>query len=237
MKTENLQFEDALREISANFPDDLVKFVCAPASKKLRPRLIFAVLEALELPVASRQMKIALAVEILHSATLIHDDIIDESPTRRGELSFYEKYGAKKSVILGDYLLSIVMKLLVQINSMRVLEIFSDNILKICEGEFMSPSDENYVEKITKKTALLFVCAVSSSLEVANVENEKRKNLEDFALNYGIAFQIKDDIDDCERDGVYASMKKEFIERAKTNLEFIEPNKRHLLTAFLDDLE
>lgn len=236
------EFETALNKILENSPGDLKEFVCASASKRLRPKLIFACLEVLDLPVTHEQMKVALAIEILHNASLIHDDIIDESPTRRGLESFYKKFGAKKSVLLGDYLLSIAMKLVAQINSPRVLEIFSDNMLKICEGELMAASVENYIEKITKKTALLFVCGVSSALELAQTSSDItpsiRQNLEDFILNYGIAFQIKDDIDDFElADDVYDNMKKEFIERAKSCIEFFDHSKKRRLTAFLDDLE
>ncbi len=228
-------FETALEEISKTFPSDLKEFICSGFSKRLRPKLIFAVLETLDLPITEEQIKVALAVEILHSATLIHDDIIDESPMRRGLTSFYKKYGAKKSVILGDYLLSIAMKLVAQIGSPQVLKIFSDNMLKICEGELQVQNAENYIEKITKKTALLFVCGVSSALELTEVSRNTRKNLENFALNYGIAFQIKDDIDDNE--DVCGSMKKEFIERAKSNIKCLEQSKKRILTAFLDDLE
>ena len=234
MKTENSSFEKALAEALNDCPSDLREFVFAP-SKRLRPKLVFATLEALDLPTTPEQMKVALAVEILHNATLIHDDIIDESLERRGLESFYKKYGAKKSVLLGDYLLSIAMKLVAQIGSPRVLEIFSDNMLKVCEGELMASNAENYIEKITKKTALLFVCGVSAALEFAGVAADKRKNLENFALNYGIAFQIKDDIDDNEN--VHGSMKQEFIERAKSSIKFLEPAKQRHLTTFLDDLE
>ena len=235
MKTANSQFEQALAGIFKNSPEGLKEFVCAPASKRLRPKLIFATLQVLDLPITPGQMKVALAIEILHNATLIHDDIIDESVERRGVVSFYKKYGAKKSVILGDYLLSIAMKLVAQIGNAKVLEIFSDNMLKICEGELATPSPKNYIEKITKKTALLFVCGVSSALELADTDVKTRQNLENFALNYGIAFQIKDDIDDNEN--IHGSMKKEFTERAKSDIKFLEQGKKRLLTAFLDDLE
>ncbi len=235
MKTVNLQFEEALIGVMDICPDDLREFVCLKASKRLRPKLIFATLEALSLPVTPEQMKIALAIEILHGATLIHDDIIDESPVRRGKISFYKKYGAKTSVILGDYLLSIAMKLVAQTKNPEVLKIFSDNMLKICEGELISQNAENYIEKITKKTALLFVCGVSAALEIVNLETEIRKNFESFALNYGIAFQIKDDIDDNEN--IYGSMREKFILKARESIEFLGDNKKRCLTAFLDGLE
>lgn len=248
MKTVNSQFESQfekhLREIiesnPSKFNNEILEFIFAP-SKRIRPRLIFACLRALEQPITPQHMKAALATELLHSATLIHDDVVDESLIRRGLETFYKKHGLKMSVILGDYLLSIALKLLCELNNPKILEIFSQNLIQICNGEInqyflknKTPTLEDYIEKTTQKTALLFVCGVSSALELCEIDPETKKNMENFALNFGIAFQIKDDIDDNEN--VCDSMKEEFKTRAAKCLEFLKSAQKLELMGFLDNL-
>lgn len=267
-------FENALSELLKKNPNkflnEIEEFVCTPASKRLRPKLIFACLNALDLPVTKAQMNVALAVEILHNATLIHDDIIDESTIRRGAETFYKKYGAKMSVILGDFLLSVSLKTLCEISNPKILEIFSKNLVEICNGEINQyflknkiPTLEQYIEKTTQKTALLFVCGVSSAFELCEIDIKKRENLENFALNFGIAFQIKNDINDYKngkkdyKSGIYTladiyfeqygnnhdiieekcdAIKEEFIQKAERCIEFLEDNKKLELMGFLNSL-
>jgi len=191
MKTANSSFEERLREIIEKnpnqFSDEVLEFIFAP-SKRVRPRLIFTCLEALDIDVTQAHIDLAVAIELLHSATLIHDDIIDKSLVRRGLKTFYKKYGDKMSVILGDYLFSLSMKSLVKTRNTEVFEIFSSTMLEVCKGEIEQyflegkiPTIEQYIEKSRKKTALLFSLGVKCALLISGVQNEK---LEDFALNY-----------------------------------------------------
>lgn len=242
MKMVNLLFNKGLEAALDDAPYNLKEFVCNKSSKKLRPKLIFACLNALGERILPEHILVAHAIEILHSATLIHDDIIDESPERRGSVSFYKKFGAKKSVILGDYLLSVAVGIVSEVGSPGVLKIFSTNMRQICAGELMDIGNhakvDDYIEKITKKTALLFLCGVSSALELCEIPPKIREKIENFALNFGIAFQIKDDIDDGEN--VCDTMGKsyvDYIKRAKADIEFLDETKQQELLGFLDNLQ
>lgn len=250
MKTENLLFENSLSELLKSnpnqFSNEISEFIFAP-SKRLRPRLIFACQNALGAEITQAHIDLAVAIEVLHSATLVHDDIIDKSLKRRGLETFYKKYGERMSVILGDYLFSLSIKSLCKTNNIKIFEIFSQSLEEICNGEIEQyflqgkiPTFEQYIKKTTQKTALLFVCAIKCALELSGIKNP---NIENFALNFGIAFQIKNDIDDYEnskadyKNDIYTlpdifhakypndcdiinkcnETKMEFIERARKN--------------------
>ncbi len=183
-------------------------------SKRLRPVVIFLIKDCLNIKdnikakgVDKKIAQLATALELLHSATLIHDDIIDCATIRRGQETFDYRFNSKIAVIAGDYLLSLSLKLLSKLNSTKVFEYFSENTLNICMGEINQYFNKNniitideYIEKSKNKTSSLFMAGAKSALYIINkefrpVSDEVRGAIIDFVLNFSLGFQIYDDIE------------------------------------------
>lgn len=168
-------------------------------SKKLRPCLIFLFAKAMNIKITQDIYNLALATEIIHNATLIHDDIIDDASTRRGNVSLNKSLGNNLSVLTGDLLLSFAIQELNKLKNPVIIEIFSSAMRKMCNGEINQhfsidkiPTIEEYIEKSQNKTAELFSASLEALCIIADIyEKELIKN---FAVNFGIAFQIKDDL-------------------------------------------
>ncbi|AIL65178.1 Octaprenyl-diphosphate synthase [Rickettsiales bacterium Ac37b] len=145
---------------------------------------------------------IAAAIEFIHAATLLHDDVVDESNLRRGVPTANSTWGNKASILVGDYFLGQAFRWLVDSQSMRALEILSDTSTIIAEGEVMqldnmnnvALSVEKYLEIVKAKTAALFAASCQVGAVIANRPVEEESALYNFGLNLGIAFQIMDDI-------------------------------------------
>lgn len=168
-------------------------------SKKLRPKLIFLFAKALNKDIDEKLYNLACAAELIHNATLIHDDVIDNADFRRGNLSFNKKFGNNLSVLSGDLLLSVAMKFLAKCENFKCFNYFSTSLTKMCEGEINQhftinkvPAISEYIEKSQNKTAELYIAALSSLCELLQIK--EIKNIQEFAKNFGIAFQIKDDL-------------------------------------------
>lgn len=168
--------------------------------KRLRP--IFTLASAkLSGHEGERHVNLAVAVEFMHTATLLHDDVVDESEKRRGRDTANNIWGNKASVLVGDYLLGRSFQMMTADGSIPVLKILSDAAARIAEGEVMqltttqniATTEAEYIEVVQAKTAELFAaaCEVGGAI-VADLE--KQKNLRAFGENFGIAFQIVDDI-------------------------------------------
>ena len=148
-----------------------------------------------------RHVNLAVAVEFMHTATLLHDDVVDESEKRRGRDTANNIWGNKASVLVGDYLLGRSFQMMTADGSLRVLKILSDAAARIAEGEVMQLSTSNnvdttegeYIAVVQAKTAELFAAACEVGGAIAEDEAIE-KNLRDFGDNFGIAFQIVDDI-------------------------------------------
>ena len=197
-------FEKKLRKIIAideNFlTNDLEEFIFSNP-KRLRPILIFLFAKILDIK-DELVFDIALASEIMHSASLIHDDIIDEEEKRRDVLTFYEKHGSKTAVLQGDFLLSLGLGVLSN-TSLDIVKIFSEKIYKTILGEICQNGCLNkildvdkYYHKTFAKTANLFFAGLESLYTLKNVELAQKSLLFDFLQAFTIAFQVKNDIDD-----------------------------------------
>lgn len=200
--TFELELKNTLKGLDCAYISEISDFIFAP-SKRLRPRLIFAACKTLGKKIEDRYIKLALAIELLHSATLVHDDILDNAKKRRGALSFFGKLGSHGAVLIGDYILAIVLKILAELNSPKITELYSKYIMQVIQGEFLQMqnknsvlSKENYIEICTKKTASLFELALNSAF--SDEDEALKKHLLEFAKNFGIAFQIKNDVLDFE---------------------------------------
>lgn len=189
---------DALKtEMLLGFEEyyDLYEYISAP-SKNIRSVLAFLFLKACNTGITPVQIKLQAVVELIHNASLLHDDVIDESQTRRSIASFNKQEGNRLAVISGDFVLSFALKKLVELNSVEIVNIFAQTLNKMCLGEirqnkqkFKIPALEEYIEKTYNKTGALFEASIQGALLLAGSD----KNA-DFAKNFGIAFQIRDDI-------------------------------------------
>lgn len=177
----------------------IVQFLTAP-SKRIRPVLAILYTKALGQNLNTQQLELLTAIELVHNASLIHDDIIDESDLRRGQKTISAEFGNKLGVISGDYILSIAMEKIANLNSIDILKKFSITLNKMCQGEINQNFDrfkigtiEDYIEKSKNKTAYLFETAMTSCAMLSQASGDISK-INDFAMNVGIAFQIRDDL-------------------------------------------
>ena len=143
-------------------------------------------------------VKLATAVEIIHNATLIHDDIIDEAQIRRGEAALHHKYSNKLGVISGDFLLSVAFNLLLDLPN-DVIKEFSSCLNLLCFGEIKqyfsqkrTPTFEQYFKKSEMKTSSLFIAGLVSLSKMKKIGSEEEIKL--FAQHFGLAFQFRDDL-------------------------------------------
>lgn len=182
--------------------NELLSFLTAP-SKRLRPVLGFLFLRSLFNDISIEQKNIFLAVELIHSATLIHDDVIDNAQKRRNQETLNVKFDNNIAVVVGDLLLSVAMEKIISTNSIEVLEICTSALKSTCMGEinqyfakYKITGIDEYIKKSKDKTALLFEIGIVSSLCLNNKSKdmELKKAAKKFAQNFGIAFQIRDDL-------------------------------------------
>lgn len=178
---------------------DIVKHIVASGGKRIRPALTLISAMACEYS-GSRHIPLAASVEFIHTATLLHDDVVDESKLRRGLPTANEVFGNKASVLVGDFLFSKSFQFMVSDGSLKTLKILSDASAIIAKGEVMQLMTEGepetsinqYMEVIKAKTAVLF----SAACEIGAVVSEKseyEQSLHDFGMELGIAFQLIDD--------------------------------------------
>ncbi len=185
------------------FKNDLISFLF---SKPKRLRVIFIYLISKILKIEKDILNIALATELLHSASLLHDDVIDEETRRRGNITFFEKYSSKLAVLEGDFLLSLALKVLSN-ETAQIVSIFSDKILKTIQAEILQYENKNkvlsideYLNKTLDKTGNLFLAGVESLFEFCENNPAEKNNIIECVKNYSLAFQIKNDIDNFKKD-------------------------------------
>lgn len=181
---------------------DLSAFLTAPA-KRLRPLLGLLFLKTLHEEINPNQYDVLLAVELIHNATLIHDDVIDKAEKRRKQETLNVKFNNNLAVIAGDYLLSVAMEKVINTGSVEVIKTCTSALKSTCLGEinqyftkFQVTSIEQYIQKSKEKTALLFEIGVLGGLLLSEnpVDENLKKTAVEFSQNFGIAFQIRDDL-------------------------------------------
>lgn len=191
---------------------DLAGYLIASGGKRIRPLLTLASgqLCGLNQQDAQKQRLVGLAacVEFIHTATLLHDDVVDESELRRGKETANAVWSNQASVLVGDFLFSRAFQLMVEDGSLRVLKILSDASAIIAEGEvhqLMTTNDletsvDAYLQVIEAKTAALFAAACEVGAVVADAGAQKETALRDFGTYLGVAFQLVDDLLDYSAD-------------------------------------
>ncbi|HKX91595.1 MAG TPA: polyprenyl synthetase family protein [Sphingomicrobium sp.] len=186
---------------------ELAGHLIAGGGKRMRPMLTLACASMLGYP-GTRHHKLAAAVEFIHTATLLHDDVVDGSGMRRGKRTANLIWGNPASVLVGDFLFSRAFELMVEDGSLKVLRILSHASAVIAEGEVeqltaqrrIETDEEQYLTIISAKTAALFAAACRVAPVVAEADEDSELALESYGKNLGIAFQLTDDVIDYASD-------------------------------------
>ena len=186
---------------------ELAGHLIAGGGKRMRPMLTLACARLLDYP-GIRHHKLAAAVEFIHTATLLHDDVVDGSGLRRGRRTANIIWGNPASVLVGDFLFARAFELMVEDGSLKVLRILSKASSVISEGEVdqltaqrqVATSEDKYLEIISAKTAALFAAACRIAAVVAEREEAVEEHLDAYGRHLGIAFQLVDDAIDYSSD-------------------------------------
>jgi octaprenyl-diphosphate synthase len=202
------KFKEAMKS-QVPLLDRIMRFIVNRKGKQLRP--MFVLLSArLCGPINEPAYRAASLVELLHTATLVHDDVVDESLERRGFFSTYALWKTKISVLVGDYLLSKGLLLSLDHSDFRILQLLSDAVRKISEGELLqleksrslNLSEDVYFEIIRNKTASLLASSCAAGAFAASQNEVLTEKMRLFGEKVGIAFQIKDDLFDYGSEAV-----------------------------------
>jgi octaprenyl-diphosphate synthase len=179
---------------------EIANHLIASGGKRLRPMLTLSMAQ-LSGYTGDGHVKLAAAVEFMHTATLLHDDVVDESELRRGKLAARMLWGNEASVLVGDFLLGQAFRMMVEVGSLRALEILSSAAAVIAEGEVMqlaaakntATTEDEYLSVIRSKTAELFAAACEVGPALASRPKDEQSACRSFGMNLGIAFQLVDD--------------------------------------------
>src|SRR5256885_13410377 len=188
----------------------VAEYIVASGGKRLRPALVLLSCGAADYSAqgSDRHIVLATVVEFIHTATLLHDDVVDESALRRGRATANAAFGNAASVLVGDFLYSRAFQMIVDIGRMRVLDVLADATNVIAEGEVlqlmnMHDADlavEDYLRVIRYKTAKLFEASARLGAVIADAPREIEDACANFGRSLGTAFQLVDDLLDYEGD-------------------------------------
>jgi octaprenyl-diphosphate synthase len=196
-------------QLHSNVPmvENVGHYIVDAGGKRLRPMLVLLSAAALG-RCDQAHIKFAAVVEFIHTATLLHDDVVDISTLRRGRPTANAEFGNAPSVLVGDFLYTRAFQLMVQLENMDILRHMADTTNTIAEGEVLQltragdpdTSEAQYLDVITRKTAILFAAGCHGAATLSGENEQTRQRLHDFGLNLGIAFQMIDDVLDYEGD-------------------------------------
>ncbi len=187
------------------------EYVLSSGGKRVRPALLLLAARLCGYT-ADKAVPLASVIEFIHTATLLHDDVVDSATLRRGLASANTLWGNEASVLVGDFLFSKSFSLMVGVGSLDILRILSDATTVIAEGEVMQLlctgelelSEDKYIEVVRSKTAILMSAACEAGAILGAVAQDKQQALAEFGMDLGIAFQLMDDILD------YTATEEEF---------------------------
>lgn len=204
-------------------------YIIGAGGKRLRPLLLLLCARATNYQGEHHHL-MAVVIELIHTATLLHDDIVDESNTRRGKDTANEVWGNAASVLVGDFLYSRAFEMMVKPDSMRIMTLLSKATNEIAQGEVMqllncqnsALTEKEYYKVIERKTAVLFQAATQIGAILSDTDEAQELALKNYGLHLGNAFQIIDDVLDYESD--FETMGKEVgddLAEGKTTLPMI----------------
>ena len=249
--------EDELNELELSLNDsisseiklatEVSNYLVSSGGKRIRPALCILVAKALDYS-GEDLIKLASSIELLHTATLIHDDVVDESLTRRGKESIHAKWDNAHGVLVGDFVYSKAFQLMASFENPEIIRTLADATNRISEGEVLQLtlknqailSEKDYFDVIDRKTAELFKVSAITAGILCSSQDTRLRSLSNFAKSLGIAFQIQDDILDYYGEEKLTGKKigKDF-EEGKFTLPIIialkestEENQNKLLSLF-----
>ena len=187
--------------------NQIADHIISAGGKRLRPMLVTLAGRACG-PASRMHHQLAAIIEFIHTSTLLHDDVVDESSLRRGRSTANALWGNAPSVLVGDFLYSRSFQLMVELDRMEVMRILADTTNRIAEGEVLQllhvnnpDTDEaTYLRVIERKTAVLFAAGTRLGALASDATSEQQQRLHDFGMNLGYAFQIADDVLDYTGD-------------------------------------
>lgn len=221
----------------------ILNYILRRKGKQMRPLLVFLSAK-LNGPITESAFIAATFIELLHTASLVHDDVVDDAHERRGALSINALWNSKIAVLVGDYMLSKGMLISVEKNRFDMLEIVSEAVKSMSEGELfqlqkarkLNIKEEDYFRIITSKTAALLSACTACGAKSVSEDPDVIQLMKDFGENIGIAFQIKDDLLDYEGTGLTGKTVGNDIKEKKITLPLIHAleqaansKKRHIL--------
>jgi octaprenyl-diphosphate synthase len=182
-------------------------YIVDAGGKRLQPLLVLLTASALQ-GCTPAHIRFAAVIEFIHTATLLHDDVVDLSELRRGRPTANAAFGNAPSVLVGDFLYTRAFQLMVQLDNMALLRHMADTTNTIAEGEVLQlvragdpdTTEDQYLDVITRKTAVLFAAACRGAAMLSGYDETDCERLAAFGLNLGIAFQMIDDVLDYEGD-------------------------------------
>ncbi len=222
----------------------ILNYVLRRKGKQMRPLLVFLT-AGLNGKISEPTYVAATLIELLHTASLVHDDVVDDAHERRGSLSVKFLWNSKIAVLVGDYMLSRGMAISLEKKRYDMLEIVSGAVRSMSEGELlqlqksrkMNINEEDYYRIIRSKTAALIAACTACGAKSVTEDPETIRKMKDFGENIGIAFQIKDDLLDYEPNGLTGKLTGNDIKERKITLPLIYalengslPVKRHILS-------
>jgi octaprenyl-diphosphate synthase len=221
----------------------ILNYILRRKGKQMRPLLVFLTAR-LNGEIVESTYIAATCIELLHTASLVHDDVVDDANERRGFLSINALWNSKIAVLLGDYLLSTGMHICVEKSRYDMLEIISEAVKSMSEGELLqlqkarklNIKEEDYYKIIISKTAALLSACTACGARSVTEDAETIQLMKDFGENIGVAFQIRDDILDYEGTGLTGKTVGNDIKEKKITLPLIHAleqsansKKRHIL--------
>ncbi len=213
---------------SVPFLDHITNYILRKKGKQLRPVFVLLTSSMIN-EITESSYKAACMIELLHTATLVHDDVVDDSYERRGSFSIKALWGSKLAVLVGDFLLAQGVLLSVFSKEFDLLEIVSEAVRDMSEGEIMQIrktrrldiSMDDYYEVIRKKTAVLIATCTATGARASGASDEEVAKMKEFGYKVGMAFQIKDDLFDYQRDGKIGKPTANDIKEKKMTLPLI----------------
>jgi len=194
-----------LNHLGSNVPlvEKMGHYIVESGGKRLRPLLVLLSANACQYS-GSNHIQLAAVIEFIHTATLLHDDVVDNSELRRGNATANAKWGNAPSVLVGDFLYSRAFQIMVEIGRMEIMQVISHATTIIAEGEVLqllnqrNPdiTEDAYMQVILGKTAMLFEAATECGAILANASDESQEAMRLYGRHLGIAFQVIDDVMD-----------------------------------------
>ena len=188
--------------------NQLGHYIISGGGKRIRPMIAVLAARAVNQYQGQQHITVAALIEFIHTATLLHDDVVDESDMRRGKATANAAFGNAASVLVGDFIYTRAFQMMTSLGSLKVLALMSEAVNVIAEGEVMQLmncndpdiTEVNYMRVIYSKTARLFEAAAQSSAILAGASAEQEQAMQDYGRYIGTAFQLIDDLLDYSSD-------------------------------------